>query len=553
MDTLFVNFNKHIDLFETSKKQIIDQWVNDGDVRTILDRSEISSQDFAESFAYDVLEYFLNVARGDKNIGDCPVMAQFLQFLRDKDITASELFVICSKFRKSMVDLCFAHKIIDQELYHDIALIFDKNFAGVLESFGKTIKEAEIELVKTQQLLENYKTAIDAHSLISLTDTKGVITYVNDAFCRVSGYTKEELIGKKHNIIRHEDMSLPFFKSMWATLTSGEIFHDIIKNKKKNGETYYVDTVIVPLLDTDGTSSGYISVRNDITANIATTENALLAEEAALEAKELAQAAEKSKDDFLAAMSHEIRTPLNAILGFVAILFKSDLPKKEKDYLGIIDNSGQALLTIINDILDFAKIRSGKFEIDNYECDPTVEVENILDLFSSKMLEKGIEFIPYIDPSLPATVSMDGVRVRQIVSNYLSNAVKFTPEEGLVYVRVLFDVQTEVLSIYVQDSGIGIKKENIDKVFGAFSQEEGSTSRKYGGTGLGLSISKDLAKLMHGSVGVDSIEGQGSTFYLHIPVTVVQERKQQEWVKEIIISPEDMNAHQYKLLYKYCQ
>ncbi|MCD4667880.1 MAG: response regulator, partial [Sulfurimonas sp.] len=232
--------------------------------------------------------------------------------------------------------------------------------------------------------------------------------------------------------------------------------------------------------------------------------------------------AEIAKDEFLANMSHEIRTPLNAILGFVTILKKQITDEKPLKYLNIIDTSGKSLLTIINDILDFSKIQSGKFIISPYEINPVVELSNAALLFASKAYEKHILYAAYIDPNLPQTISIDAVRVKQIFSNILSNAIKFTPEDGEIKVKVTS--QGNKLKISIQDNGIGIAEKNIDKIFSAFEQADGSTTRKYGGTGLGLSISNKLANLMNGNLSVISKEGKGSTFTLEIPITLINNK-----------------------------
>ena len=235
-------------------------------------------------------------------------------------------------------------------------------------------------------------------------------------------------------------------------------------------------------------------------------------------ARDIAVQAEKSKDDFLANMSHEIRTPLNAILGFVTILKKRIKNPKNTSYLNIIDTSGNSLLAIINDILDFSKIQSGKFTITPNEINPIEELSNTTILFASKAYEKHLIYAVYIDPKLPQTIYVDDVRVKQILSNLLSNAIKFTPSDGMIKVRIL--IEDEKLIISVQDSGIGIAKENLTKVFSAFEQADGTTTRKYGGTGSGLSISAKLAKLMDGELKLVSTEGKGSTFTLKLPVKI---------------------------------
>ena len=238
-------------------------------------------------------------------------------------------------------------------------------------------------------------------------------------------------------------------------------------------------------------------------------------EELAVE-RDNALESQRAKDEFLANMSHEIRTPLNAIIGFVSILHKRDLDHKSLHYLDIINNSSTTLLAIINDILDFSKIQSGKFIIDPHAIEPVGEFSNVVMLFGSKVHEKSQHYLVYIDPNMPECIVIDIVRVKQIFANLLSNAIKFTPEEGTIKVRI--KVIDENLELIIQDSGIGIEKKNIDKIFQAFEQADGSTTRHFGGTGLGLSISSKLATLMNGELSVKSELGKGSTFTLTLPI-----------------------------------
>ena len=258
------------------------------------------------------------------------------------------------------------------------------------------------------------------------------------------------------------------------------------------------------------------------------------------EARDKAIQAELAKDEFLANMSHEIRTPLNAILGFVTILQRRTTEEKSLNYLSIIDNSGKSLLTIINDILDFSKIQSGKFTITPYKVETVDEFSDACALFASKADEKHLVYAVYIDPSLPHFINTDAVRVKQILSNILSNSIKFTPEDGEIKVKVT--IENSELIISVQDSGIGIEKENLSKIFSAFEQADGSTTRKYGGTGLGLSISAKLAALMNGDLSVHSELGVGSIFTLKLPIEIIENSP------KLIIEKEKIASYTFAIL-----
>jgi two-component system sensor histidine kinase/response regulator len=227
------------------------------------------------------------------------------------------------------------------------------------------------------------------------------------------------------------------------------------------------------------------------------------------------EAAHESMAHFLANMSHEIRTPMNGVLGMTEILLGTELTSEQRDYLNTAYNSAEALLGIINDILDFSKIEAGKLELEEIPFDLASTLEDVGDLLAFKAHEKGLEFLVTIDPDLPPTVLGDPTRIRQTVTNLGGNAIKFT-SEGQVEIRLTCEGGDDTAGMYrieVHDSGIGIPEKAQKTLFEPFTQADQSTTRKFGGTGLGLSICRKLAEMMGGEVGVESTEGEGSTFW----------------------------------------
>ena len=529
------------------------------------------------------------------------------------------------------------------------ALIQKQEYDG--EKLEYLAKKAQ----KALEELKEQKYALDAHSIVAITDVKGTITFVNKKFEEISGYTSDELIGQNHRILKSGLHDTAFWKEMYHTVSHGNIWHGEVYNRAKNDSNYWVDTTIVPFMDEDAKPISYIAIRTDIThrkrvedslnkamqlqkaifdnagVSIITTdveglitgfnaaaekmlgytademvgkqtpaiihkidEVVLRAQELSQElgeivepgfrvfvvkadhklpnthewtyvrkdgselpvylnvtalydmydhingymgiasdvsmfkeaerqmliAKEAAESSVRTKAEFLATMSHEIRTPMNGVLGMLGLLSHTKLDETQRHQVRVASNSANSLLGLINDILDFSKVEAGKMELELIEFNLRDELGEFIEAIAFRAQEKGLELILDTTRLTRTAIITDSGRLRQILTNLIANAVKFT-HRGEIVIRVMLDeIDTHEgrLRIDVQDSGIGIAADKIDALFESFSQADNSTTRKYGGTGLGLAIVKKLCELMNGKVWATSVEHEGSTFHVDVAV-----------------------------------
>ncbi len=359
--------------------------------------------------------------------------------------------------------------------------------------------------------VRNQKVALDAHAIVSTTDVQGNIRYVNQRFLDTSKYSEAELLGKNHRLVNSGYHSQAFFRELWDTVASGKIWHGQVRNRAKDGSFYWVEATVVPFMDETGKPYQYVAVRTDITQQKIAAQEALLA-------KEAAETASKVKGDFLATMSHEIRTPMNGIIGMAELALDTELNTEQREYLGMVKSSADALLVIINDILDFSKIESGKMELEQVGFDIRELLAVTVKTFAIRAAQKDVALRYEVDREMPETLLGDPGRLRQVLTNLLGNAIKFSDHgEVAVRIRLLQRSGDEILTRFeVADQGIGIPAEKQAGIFEAFTQADTSTTRQYGGTGLGLAISAQLVAAMGGHLGVESEVGQGSIFSFEV-------------------------------------
>ncbi len=399
-------------------------------------------------------------------------------------------------------------------------LIKDKNVLhSLLARTSDDLKSALAELSKRAEELNTLLFAIPA--LVYFKDINLKYILVNKAFEDFSGLVTENIIGRTTGQIFPEYADADYTKIEHEVLKNGEPYYHIEERLTGEEKPVILSTNLAPVKNSAGKTIGLVGVSWDITKQSEF-------QQALVKAKEAAEAGTRAKSEFLANMSHEIRTPLNGIIGMSQILSKTVIKPKTHEHLDIIIASGQSLLALVNDILDFSKIEAGLLTFESADFDLRKICREVEQVLRVKAQEKALEFQVNVSADIPAYVNGDAHRLKQVWLNLANNAVKFT-ERGKVSIQIALaeDRETElVIKTTVSDTGIGMRANQIPKLFNSFEQLDASHTRKYGGTGLGLAISKKLVEMMQGTIGVESTVGEGSVFWFtaclkkttHIPV-----------------------------------
>ena len=377
-----------------------------------------------------------------------------------------------------------------------------KNQKAMLELFRDITesKKAQQEILKLSRGIEQ------SPAMVVITDFKGIIEYVNPKVEVVTGYSKEELIGKNTRIFRSGKTPKKTYEKLRKTILNGEIWEGIVLNKRKNGEEYWESERISPILNNKGKIINYISIKEDITEQIK-------ARDELIEAKEKAEKSEKLKGEFLAQMSHEIRSPIHTILSFTQLL-ESELNDKIEGELResftAIRNAGQRVVRTIDLILNMSQIQTNSLETHFRNINLTKEIlEPLYQEYYQTAKARGLK-LEFIKDTDDVNVEGDEYTLNQIIANLLNNAIKYT-EKGEITLRV-FRTETNLLAVEVTDTGIGISEEYLPKIFDSFTQEEQGYTRQYDGNGLGLALVKRYCQINNADIFVESEKWKGSTF-----------------------------------------
>lgn len=469
---------------------------------------------------------------GPQELIDTPFKDYFTDPKRAEDCIRSVLadeivknyeLIIRAKDGKETVVSCNAttFKDADQNLRGVFAVARDITEQKRLEVESL---EQNIKLKEAKEFLNNVLESSTAYSIIA-EDLDGNILAWNEGARINYGYTSEEMVGKQNTRILHapEDIKSGRLQAVLdAALKTGKE-EGVLESVRKNGERFAASLALTLRKDSEGRPLGYLLISKDITnqkrEEVLTTKNIAL-----IEQNRLTQEANRLKGEFLANMSHELRSPLNGIIGFAELMHLGKVGPvslEQKEYLGDILTSSRHLLQLINDILDLAKVESGKMEFHPEKINIDKVIHEVCDILRTIISKSEIKLETKIDPSINDII-IDPAKLKQILYNYISNALKFTASGGSITIRALPE-GSDYFRLEVEDTGIGIKEEDIPKLFTEFQQLDSSLDKKYPGTGLGLALIRRIAEAQCGHVGIKSIPGKGSTFFIVLPRVSIAE------------------------------
>jgi PAS domain S-box-containing protein len=402
----------------------------------------------------------------------------------------------------------FKHRIADGSV-KDVEVFSSRITAG-----GRVLLHSIIidvtEKRSTERQLKLLSRSVEQSPVsVIITDTNGKIEYVNPGFEKITGYSLQEVKGKTPRILNSGYQSREFYKDLWTTILAGKDWHGEFRNKKKNGELYWIQAVISPILNSKGEVTNFVSIRENITERKKMIEDLI-------EAKEKAEENDRLKSAFLANMSHEIRTPMNGILGFAEILKEPELSHQERQkFISIIQKSGQRMLDTVNDLIDISKIDTGQEKVYLSETNINEQLENLYNFFLPQTQQKGLML--FLSGPLPAEYALtetDRAKLDSILTNLIKNAIKFT---FMGEIRIGCRIREQVLEFSVSDTGIGVPVNKREAIFNRFEQADMENAKAYQGSGLGLAISKSYVEMLGGEIWLESEEGRGSVFYFTLP------------------------------------
>lgn len=498
-----------IPLLKDAEDKIIDAWLAEDDLKDILSE-HTAPEYFEDNFAHSIFEYFINVVDGKSKIGYCPSMRRFLEYCSLEDFKVDEVYIICANFRHSVSFFLIENSLMNKEIYKHLNHILDKNLGGVLALYNDIVESKNRTISTHEHWISQYQKVIDKILIVSKADMHGNIIYANDKFVEISGFSKSELMGKPHNLVRNDDMPKAVFKNMWKTIKDKKPWSGVVKNRKKDGSSYYVSTIILPILDDEGNIIEFFSSRIDITELITLQEEKEKREKLFIKQSALAE-----MGHMIRLIAHQWKQPI-ASIGSITnnIIIETELETGSRDasieQLEQINQIVQHLSNTLGDFQSFFKPSKIKVNIETSKI-----VENIFPLISARLNDLNIDFAVANDGSF--NINLFANELKQVLLNIFNNAADIIEEKGITNgkLNISFEHDKKVGKIIISDNGGGIDASLLpDKLFEIYETTKGEK-----GTGIGLNLCMVIVEEKFNGKIYAHNKNDGATFIIELPLT----------------------------------
>lgn len=494
-----MQIDNFIEKIEKDKISIIRTWISSPAVIKIINDYSIDKDLFIKRYAFGVIEHYIQVVKNQEKTENAPVIMDFIKYLKKQNIKPSELFLICSSFKSSLMNFAFKSNIQSMELIEKIVFYFEEIFSGILDIYSKSIEQIQSALNKSIDIVDKYV-------IMSRTDINGIIISVSSAFCKISGFESFELIGKTHNILRHSDMSKKVFEDLWKTIKTGNMWQGEIQNCKKNGDVYWVKTTIHPNFDNLGNIISYDAIGEDISSEIELKNQQNLLVE---------QSKSAAMGEMISMIAHQWRQPLQA----VSILIQK-LPLLKMVNGDISDELLEDVVTQVGSQLDYMSKTIDDFR-DYFKPNKRKE-----EVYIKNVIEKSMDFLAYsfklnsikINYENSSTSSLEIYlnEIVQVFINLAKNSSDAMVEKNIENreINIKTYENEKYLFIEFEDNAGGIKDSVIGKIFDPYF----STKSNKNGTGLGLYMSKTIIEEHSGGkINVYNTD-VGTKFVIKLPL-----------------------------------
>jgi PAS domain S-box-containing protein len=494
-----MKIDNFIEKIEKDKISIIRTWISSSVIIKIINDYDIDKDLFVKRYAFGFIEYYIQVVKNNQKIENCPVIIDFIKYIKKQNIKSSELFLLCSGFKNSLIDFAFKLEILSVDLIEKIVYYFEEIFSAILDIYSKSIAQIESALNKSIDIVDKYV-------IMSRTDLNGMIISVSSAFCKISGYESFELIGKSHNFLRDSQMGESFFENLWKTIQSGNMWQGEIKNCKKNGDFYWLKTTIHPNFDNNGNIISYDAIGQDITPQIELKNQQNLLVE---------QSKSAAMGEMISMIAHQWRQPLQAVsiliqkLPLIKMVNGEISDEMLEDVVSQVTSQLDYMSKTIDDFRDYFKPNKRKEEV-----------------FIKDIVEKSMDFLAYLfkinsikvnyENSSYSSLEIYLNEIVQVFINLAKNSCDAMIEKNIQNRVININTYEDKNSLVIEfeDNAGGIKNDVINKIFDPYF----STKNNKNGTGLGLYMSKTIIE-EHSDGSIDVYNTNfGTKFIIKLPL-----------------------------------